>query len=73
MSGLCVVSSAIMSVLDGLWRPIFVFCVMKVMSFTRVEGVSQYIVCRCVVVSVVLGFAGDVLDDLDTRGVVYPR
>ena len=32
MSGLCVVN-LIMSVLDGLWRPVFVFCVMGVMSF----------------------------------------
>ena len=43
-----------------------VFCVMRVMCFTRVEGVSQYIVCKCVVVPVFLDFAGGVVDDLDT-------
>ena len=67
MSGLCMVSSYSMSVLDGLWRPgFFVFCVMRVMSFTMVEGVSQLIVCKCVVGVVVLDFAGGVADDLDT-------
>ena len=71
MSGLCVVSSTIMSALDGLWRPVFcVFCVMRMMPFAMGEGgVSQFIVCKCVIDSAVLGFAGDVVDDLDTRGV----
>jgi len=66
MSGLCVISSAIMSVLDGLWRPDFcVFWVMRVMSFVMEEGVSRYIVCLCVDGSVILGFSGDVVDVLD--------
>ena len=66
MSGLCVVSSAIMSLLDGLWRPgFFVFCVMRVMSFVMGEDVSQIIVCKCVVCSVVLGFARDAFVDFD--------
>ena len=60
MSGLCVVSSANMSVLDGLWRP--VFFVMRVMSFATGEGVSQIIVCKCVVCSVVSGFARDAVN-----------
>jgi hypothetical protein len=67
MSGLCVVSSAIMSVLDGLWRPVFlVFCVMRVMSFAIEEGVSWVIFCGCVVCSVVTGFAGDAVGDFNS-------
>ena len=66
MSGLCVVSSAIMSVLDGLWRPVFLcVCVMRVMSFARGEGVSHITVCKCVVCCVVSGFAGDAVGDFD--------
>ena len=40
-------------------------CVMRVISFVMGEGVSQYIVCKCVVGSIVLGFAGNVVDDLE--------
>ncbi len=66
MSGLCVVSSAIRSVLDGLWRPVFyVFCVMRVMSFALGEGVSQIIFCKCVFCSVVSRFARVAVDDFD--------
>ena len=65
MSGLCVVSSAIMSVLDWPWRSIFVFSVMRVMSLVMGEGVSQIIVCKCAVCSVVLGFAGGAVVDFD--------
>ena len=66
MSGLCMVSSAIMSVLDGLWRPVcFLFCVMRVMSFAMGEGVSQIIVCKCIVCSMVSSFAGDAFVDFD--------
>jgi len=66
MSGLCVVSSVIMSVLDGLWRPVLlVFCVMRVMSFAIGEGVSQIIVCKRVVCSVVSDFAGSAVGDFD--------
>ena len=44
-----------------------VFCVMRVMSFAMGEGgVSQFIVCKFVIGSNVLGFAGRVVDDLDT-------
>ena len=43
-----------------------VFCVMRVMLFAVVEIVLQFLVCDCVVVSVVVGFAGGVVDDLDT-------
>jgi hypothetical protein len=55
-----------MSVLDGLWRPVFyVFYVMRVMAFVMEERcVLQFIACGCFVGSVVLGFAGDVVDDL---------
>jgi len=50
MSGLCVVSSVVMSVLDGLWRPVFLcVCVIRVMSFAMGEDVSQIVVCNCVV------------------------
>ena len=45
------------------------FCVMRVMSFVMGEGVSQFIICKCAIGSVVLGFAGDVVDDLDRRGI----
>ena len=66
MSGLCVVSTAIMSVLHGLWRPVVcALCVMRVMSFAMGEGVSQIIVCKCVVCSVVSGLARDAVDDFD--------
>ena len=44
---------------------LFVFCVMRVMSFVIEECVLRFIVCRCVSGSVVLGFAGGVADDLD--------
>jgi len=37
---------------------LFVFCVMRVMLFAIVEIVSQFLVCACVVVSVVVCFAG---------------
>jgi len=49
-----------MSVLDGLWRPVFyVFYVMRVMAFVMEERcVLQFIACGCFVGSVVLGFAG---------------
>jgi len=43
----------------------FKFCVMRVMSFVMEEDVSQFIVCKCVVGSVVFRFCGDVVDDLD--------
>ena len=44
----------------------FVFCVMRVMSFGMGEGgVSQFVVCKCVVCSVVLCFAGDVVGYFD--------
>ena len=43
-----------------------VLCVMRVMSFKVGEGVSQFIVCKFVISSVVLGFAGGVVDDLGT-------
>jgi hypothetical protein len=66
MSGLCVVSSTIMSVLDGLWWPVFcVFWVMRMMSFVMEKGVPRCIVYPCVVGFVVLGFARGVVDDLD--------
>jgi hypothetical protein len=39
---------------------------MRVMLFAIVEIVSQFLVCDSVVVSVVVGFAGGVVDDLDT-------
>jgi hypothetical protein len=56
-----------MPALDGLWRPIFLFCLMRVMSFAMGEGgVSQFIACKCFIGSVVLDFAGAVVDDLDT-------
>ena len=42
MSGLCGVSSAMISVLDGLWRPVFLFCMMRVMSFVMGECVALY-------------------------------
>ena len=59
MSAVCVISSAIMSVLDGLWWPVFfVLCVMMVMSFVIEECVLQFIVCRCEAGSVVFVFAG---------------
>jgi hypothetical protein len=56
-----------MSVLDGLWRPVFcVFCVMRVMLLLGMgDGVSQFIVCECVVCSVVSNFARDVVVDID--------
>jgi hypothetical protein len=55
-----------MSVLDGLWRPVFcVFCVMRVMFFAMGEGVSHITVCKCVVCCVVSGFAGDAVGDFD--------
>ena len=53
----------------GCDGPFFLFCVMRVMLFAIVEIVSQFLVCDCVVVFVAVGFSGDVVDDLDTRGV----
>ena len=74
MPGLCVVSSAIMSVLDGPWRLVFcVFCVTRVMSFAMGEDVSEIVVCKRVVCSVVLGFAGDAVVDFDAWGVEWSR
>ena len=66
ISVLCVVSSAIMSVLDGLWRPVFWGGGMWVMSFVMEEGVSRFIVCPCVVGSVSLYFARGVVGDLES-------
>ena len=43
----------------------FVFCVMRVMSFAMGNGVSQIIICKCVVCAVVSGFAGDAVGDFD--------
>ena len=56
-----------MSVLNGLWRPVFfAFCVMRVIVlFGMGDGVSQFIVCECVVCSVVSNFARDVVVDID--------
>jgi hypothetical protein len=63
MSGLCVVSSATLSVLDGLWRPVFyVLRVMRVIFCVIEVCVVQFIVCKYVAGSVVIGFAGEVGD-----------
>ena len=43
---------------DGPFFLFCVFCVMRVMLFAIVETMSQFLVCDCVVVSVVVGFAG---------------
>ncbi len=43
----------------------FFFCVIRVMSFAMGEGVSHIIVCKCVVCSVDLGFAGDAVGEFD--------
>jgi hypothetical protein len=65
MFGLCVVSRAMMSVLDGLWRPVlFLFCVMRGMSAVMGECVLQYIVCGHFACFVVFFFAGGVVDKL---------
>ena len=45
------------------------FFVMRVMLCAIVEIVSEFLVCMCVVVLIVGGFAGGVVDDLDTLGV----
>jgi hypothetical protein len=51
----------------GCGGPFFLFCVMRVMSFAMGEGgVSQFIVCKCVIDSVVLCFAGGVVDNIDS-------
>ena len=47
------------------------FCVTRVMPFAMGEGVSQIIVCKCVVCSVVSGFAGGPAGDFDARGVEW--
>jgi hypothetical protein len=39
---------------------------MRVMLFAIVKIVSQFLVADCVVVSVVVGFVGGVVDELDT-------
>ena len=39
---------------------------LRVMPFAMGEHVSQFIVCKCVDGSVVLDFAGGVVDDLET-------
>ena len=63
-----------MSVLDGLWRPVFcVFCVMRVMLFAVGGGVSRFIVCKCVVCFVVSNFVSGVVVDIDARGVEWSR
>ena len=55
-----------MAVLDGLWRPVFVYCVMKVMMlFGMGDGISQFIVCECVVCCVVSNFSRDDVVDID--------
>ena len=43
----------------------FFICVMRMMSFAMGEGVSQILVCKCVVCSVVSGFAGDAVGNFD--------
>ena len=44
----------------------FVFCVMRVMMlFGTGDGVSQFIVCECVVCSVVSNFVRDVIFDIN--------
>ena len=63
-----------MSVLDGLWRPVFcVFCVMRVRLFAVGGGVSRFIVCKCVVCFVVSSFVSGVVVDIDAKGVEWSR